>query len=200
MRASGTNDFADYDAAYADVLATAYPDLASHSYPSGSERVLKAVLALMRDRSWRVLVVRGVEDAELPRLDDTESEEGAPDQVAAVKAAPAKPPSKPLAKTGAAKVKTAPGKNGKAAGDKSESEAIVAAEPKDIYVEAVAASRVFGFERDVVVAIVPEAESTVVDMRSSSRYGPHDFGANAGLIEDFLDDLDKSLFGSGGQG
>jgi hypothetical protein len=164
--------------------------------------VLKAVLSLMRDRSWRIIEVRGVDDADVPRLEDSESEEGTPDQIAAAKAAPAKPSAKPPAKSGSAKIKTA-AKAVKAAPDKSAGEAIAAAEPtepKDIYVEAVAASRVFGFERDVVVAIVSEAESTVVDMRSSSRYGPHDFGANAGLIEDFLDDLDKSLFGSGGQG
>ncbi|MCG6859603.1 MAG: DUF1499 domain-containing protein [Salaquimonas sp.] len=72
--------------------------------------------------------------------------------------------------------------------------------PLDIEIEAVASSRVFGFKSDIVIAIHSEAESTLVDMRSASRYGQHDFGANAAQIESFLADLDKALIGIAGEG
>ena len=72
--------------------------------------------------------------------------------------------------------------------------------PLDIDIEAVASSLVFGFKSDVVIAIQSEAESTLVDMRSASRYGQHDFGANATLIEKFLADLDAALIGIAGEG
>lgn len=72
--------------------------------------------------------------------------------------------------------------------------------PLDIDIEAVAASRVFGFKSDVVIAIRSEAESTLVDMRSASRYGQHDFGANAAQIRKFLADLDAALIGIAGEG
>ena len=72
--------------------------------------------------------------------------------------------------------------------------------PNDIEIEAVASSRIFGFKSDVAIAIHPEAESTLVDMRSASRYGHHDFGANAAQIEKFLADLDTALVGIAGEG
>jgi hypothetical protein len=67
-------------------------------------------------------------------------------------------------------------------------------------IEAVAASLIFGFKSDIVVAIIPEAETTLVDMRSASRWGKHDFGKNAELIRKFLEDLDSALLGIGGEG
>jgi len=72
--------------------------------------------------------------------------------------------------------------------------------PLNIEIEAVASSLIFGFKSDVAIAITSEAESTLVDMRSASRYGAHDFGANAALIEKFLADLDKALIGIAGEG
>ncbi len=72
--------------------------------------------------------------------------------------------------------------------------------PADILLEALVESTVFGFKHDVVVRIVSEDENTLVDIRSSSRFGTHDFGYNARLIEAFLHQLDTALLGIAGEG
>ena len=56
-------------------------------------------------------------------------------------------------------------------------------------------SLVFGFESDVSIRLSEEAETTYVDMRSASRFGPHDLGRNAQIITDFLSALDAELLG-----
>jgi hypothetical protein len=195
----GSNGFASYDPTYVQILAGAYPELASRSYPAGSERVLRAVLALIRDRSWKLVEVRGIEQGELPRFEGEDEEAGAEPQ-----ADDAKPADQGAKATAAAKAKAKPAKSTASNAGKKQTKAeeteTVEEPSRDIFVEAVAASLVFGFQRDVVIAIVAETESTVVDMRASSRFGPHDFGSSARLIDAFLKDLDRSLFGSGGQG
>jgi uncharacterized protein (DUF1499 family) len=53
-------------------------------------------------------------------------------------------------------------------------------------IEAVAESFWFGFKDDVVIAITPTSGGAQVDMRSVSRVGISDMGANAKRIEAFL--------------
>lgn len=72
--------------------------------------------------------------------------------------------------------------------------------PDDIYLEFLERTPVLAFENDVVVRIVSEDENTLVDIRSSSRWGGHDFGYNARLIESFLAELDAELLGIAGEG
>lgn len=74
------------------------------------------------------------------------------------------------------------------------------ADQNDIFVDAVAESLIFKFENDVVIKIISEDENTLVQMRSASRWGVHDFGANARLIEKFMNDLDQALIGIAGEG
>jgi hypothetical protein len=57
---------------------------------------------------------------------------------------------------------------------------------------------VFGFRFDVVIRLREEAETTLVDMRAASRYGPHDLGIGAGLVEGYLKALDAELLGIAG--
>ena len=52
---------------------------------------------------------------------------------------------------------------------------------------------VFGFEHDVVVRIYAEPQGSRIDLRSSSRWGEHDLGANARLIRDFFAELDTAV-------
>ena len=66
-------------------------------------------------------------------------------------------------------------------------------EADERYVEAVAISDILGFPSDVVIRLVEVDDVTIVDMRSASRYGAHDLGANAARIEAFLEDLDEAL-------
>lgn len=72
--------------------------------------------------------------------------------------------------------------------------------PDDIYIEAMDRTLIFGFENDVVIRIISEDRNTLVDVRSSARWGKHDFGYNAKLIESFLQQLDSSLLGIAGEG
>ena len=72
--------------------------------------------------------------------------------------------------------------------------------PQDMYIEFLERTLVFGFENDVVVRIVSEDQNTLVDVRASSRWGRHDFGYNAKLIENFLIQLDAALLGIAGEG
>jgi uncharacterized protein (DUF1499 family) len=55
--------------------------------------------------------------------------------------------------------------------------------------EGVATSAVFGFKDDFVVRVRPDGTGSVVDMRSKSRDGKGDLGANAERIRAFLRDL-----------
>ncbi len=50
-----------------------------------------------------------------------------------------------------------------------------------------------GFPADVAIRLIDEGTSTYVDMRSTSRYGPHDFGDNAARIAFFLAELDVQV-------
>ncbi|MCK2184085.1 DUF1499 domain-containing protein [Halomonas getboli] len=59
--------------------------------------------------------------------------------------------------------------------------------------EAVATTRWFGFEDDIVIRLTPSAAGTRVDMRSASRLGRSDLGTNAARIQTFLEDLAARL-------
>lgn len=72
--------------------------------------------------------------------------------------------------------------------------------PDDILIEALERTLIFGYENDLIIRIVSEDRNTLVDVRSSSRWGEHDFGYNAKLIKRFLQQLDASLLGIAGEG
>lgn len=57
------------------------------------------------------------------------------------------------------------------------------------HLEAVDRSLLLGLSDDVVVRVRPEDEGSRVDVRSSSRVGRTDLGANAARIREFLEDL-----------
>lgn len=56
-------------------------------------------------------------------------------------------------------------------------------------IEGVARSRLFRFADDFVIRVRPDGGGSVVDMRSASRLGKGDLGANAERIGRFLDEL-----------
>ena len=67
---------------------------------------------------------------------------------------------------------------------------IVAADRASGRIEATATTRWFGFRDDVVVRLTPEPSGgTRVDVRSVSRVGRGDLGANADRIRDFFGEL-----------
>lgn len=58
--------------------------------------------------------------------------------------------------------------------------------------EAVDQSFLFGFEDDVVVRVTPQQNGSKVDVRSASRLGLGDLGANAGRIRLFFETLEEN--------
>lgn len=179
----GASAFAVYNDAYADLLIAEYPKVGSRRYNAGPERVLASVRLLVAERGWEIVQIRGLPE-------DSGALELLPAPGEAETGSKAKP---------AAEAKTA----GKADKPKAAEPAPAPSEtviPANIDIEAVASTLLFGFKHDLVIQIISEAEATLVDMRAASRYGAHDFGGNAKLIEEFLGALDTSLLGIAGEG
>ncbi|MEP7206155.1 MAG: DUF1499 domain-containing protein [Casimicrobiaceae bacterium] len=63
---------------------------------------------------------------------------------------------------------------------------VVASDPASGRIEATATTPWFGFKDDVVIRITPADRASRIDMRSHSRVGKSDLGANARRIRDFL--------------
>jgi uncharacterized protein (DUF1499 family) len=64
---------------------------------------------------------------------------------------------------------------------------------RDGIIEAVALTPVMGFREDVVVRVRRDGEGSRIDIRSASRYGSHDLGANAARVRALLDDIDAAI-------
>src|SRR5215470_16265685 len=60
------------------------------------------------------------------------------------------------------------------------------------HIEAIARTAIMGFRDDVVVRIRATREGAKIDIRSASRYGTTDFGANATRVLALLDDIDDA--------
>jgi uncharacterized protein (DUF1499 family) len=69
--------------------------------------------------------------------------------------------------------------------------AIVAADPVAGRIEATATTPWFGFKDDVVIRITPEPGGSRLDIRSVSRVGQSDLGANAARIRAYVELLNK---------
>ncbi|MEW5250324.1 DUF1499 domain-containing protein [Microbulbifer discodermiae] len=70
---------------------------------------------------------------------------------------------------------------------------IVAEDPERGHLEAVDRTLLLGFRDDVVVRVTPSGEGSRVDVRSSSRVGVSDLGANAQRIRTFLRELEEQV-------
>jgi uncharacterized protein (DUF1499 family) len=57
-------------------------------------------------------------------------------------------------------------------------------------IEAVARTPIMGFRDDIVVRVRAAEDGARIDMRSASRYGQHDFGANASRLRSLSSDID----------
>jgi hypothetical protein len=60
-------------------------------------------------------------------------------------------------------------------------------------IEATARTPVMGFRDDIVIRITPAADGARIDVRSASRFGSSDFGANASRVRSLLEDLDDAV-------
>lgn len=68
----------------------------------------------------------------------------------------------------------------------------------DASIQGVHRTLIFGFRQDIVIRLREEAETTLVDVRVETRYGKHDLGSGAALIETYLRALDAELLGIAG--
>lgn len=60
-------------------------------------------------------------------------------------------------------------------------------------VEAVAQGRILRFSEDITIRIRPRADGSRIDIRSASRLGAHDLGANAARIAAFAEEVELLL-------
>jgi uncharacterized protein (DUF1499 family) len=60
-------------------------------------------------------------------------------------------------------------------------------------IEAVSRSLLLGFRDDVVVRIRAAGDGSRIDVRSSSRYGSFDFGANAARVRSLVEEIDDAI-------
>ena len=65
--------------------------------------------------------------------------------------------------------------------------------PENGTIEAVATTFIFGFQDDLVIRITPTGSGSRVDMRSKSRDGKSDLGANAARIRTFQSQLSGKI-------
>src|ERR1043166_732511 len=63
---------------------------------------------------------------------------------------------------------------------------------RDGRIEVVFRTPVMGFRDDVVLRIRPDPDGTRIDLRSTSRYGRHDFGTNAARIAALSEDIEEA--------
>ena len=59
------------------------------------------------------------------------------------------------------------------------------------YIEAVDSTAIMGFKDDVVIRVRTNADGTLLDIRSVSRVGVSDLGANAARIRRFIEEFNK---------
>jgi uncharacterized protein (DUF1499 family) len=65
--------------------------------------------------------------------------------------------------------------------------------PRDGRIEAIARTPILGFRDDVAVRVRATHEGARIDVRSASRYGRHDLGANAARVRALIEDIDDVL-------
>ncbi len=68
----------------------------------------------------------------------------------------------------------------------------------EVTMTAVARSFILDLPADVAIRVTDDGDTTLVDMRSASRYGRHDLGDNAARIVAFLAELDRRAAGQAG--
>ncbi len=63
---------------------------------------------------------------------------------------------------------------------------------RDAVIEATARTLIMGFRDDIIVRITPLSQGSRIDLRSASRFGNHDFGANAARLRGLLEEIEAA--------
>lgn len=165
VRPRGANPIAYAGPATAELQRLGYPDLEPLQISATPQEAYDAAMAVITKRKWRVV------DARPPAAER-------PDARA------------PAAESGEGRRPRAEGRAGRAARAESGNRRAPEAAPREGRIEAVARTTIMGFRDDVVVRVRPDEEGARVDVRSASRYGVHDFGANASRVRALLEDIE----------
>lgn len=159
--------------------AGAYPGLTGRRYEGALDRVHEAVLKVADLTGLTVTASRGHEPL-LPEL--APLPQGRDAQVTA--------PAETMPKVGPVPLpRPAPQELSVAEPPEPAGTARVQAEMRTL---------VLGLSFDVMVRLREEAETTLVDVRVASRYGPHDLGIGDLIAEHYLHELDAELLGVAG--
>ncbi len=70
---------------------------------------------------------------------------------------------------------------------------VTAVDNEKMHLEAVATTKLLHFKDDIAIDVRPSSDGSVVHMRSRSRVGKSDLGANERRIKNFFDNLSTSI-------
>jgi hypothetical protein len=158
----------------------AYPGLAGRRYEGALDRVFEGVKAAALSARIAIVKQEGVELA-LPEPEPAK-QPAAPAEEAAPGEGPLPLDNIPIPLPRPEPLLAAP----------------LLAAPGDVLLQGEAETLVFGLPFDIVIRLQEDAETTSVDVRVASRYGPHDLGMSAAVADDFLKRLDTELLGIAG--
>ncbi len=154
----------------------AYPGLTGRRYDGALDRVFQGVKIVAEKTGITIVAQEGAENAEA----DLEDMPAKPEEAAPADTDPDDVPI-PLSRPDAVVDIEQPGRRS-----------------TDILVQGEWRTLIVGFRFDVLIRLREEAETTFVDMRVASRYGPHDLGLGSAFADQFLHALDAELLGIAG--
>ncbi|MDQ0319480.1 hypothetical protein QO002_001618 [Pararhizobium capsulatum DSM 1112] len=154
----------------------AYPGLTGRRYDGALDRVFRGVKTVAANTGIRVVATEGEENAEAD-LEDlvVKPEANAPSD--------SEPDNVPIPLSRPSLI----------IGDRP-----AGFRASDILLQGEWRTPIAGFRFDVLIRLREEAETTFVDVRVASRYGPHELGLAAGFADQFLHALDAELLGIAG--
>ncbi|NKJ06950.1 MULTISPECIES: DUF1499 domain-containing protein [Rhizobium] len=167
-----------------DAQSEAYPALISRRYEGATDRVLEAVRKVARDSHITIVKADGADVADpngnaKPRHRTRPQNTGPAQDDSTVGDVPdivPVPKPRPL----------------------RDGVADLIRQNTDVVLQGATRTRIFGLPCDVLIRLREEAETTLVDIRVSSRYGQNDLGVSADMADGFLKALDAELLGIAG--
>ncbi|WP_332305714.1 DUF1499 domain-containing protein [Rhizobium sp. GR12] len=160
-----------------DAQAVAYASLAGRRYEGAIDRIYTAAKKTAAAQNIRITHTKGVIGAvEPPSLGVPEQDKTSPAEEAPVEDLPSIVPV-PMARPLEAPQPTFFNGSGV------------------VLMQGETRTRIWGLRFDILIRLKEEAETTIVDMRVASRYGPHDLGMGAAIAEAYLDALDAEMQG-----
>lgn len=154
----------------------AYPELTGRRYDGAIDRVLEAVKKVAKKSGIRIIRADG-DSAPQPPADTP----------------PANPPADDGAVTDAPDIVPVPTPR-----PYDDDVAQLIRRANGVTLQGDTRTLVLGLRFDVEIRLREEAETTFVDIRVASRYGPHDLGMSADIADDYLKALDAELLGIAG--